>query len=257
MTPFPLEAIRDASQRQLAAERQEAAEIVETTPRDLSPAIDAFARTLGGSDPAFIPVVPDPHGLYGWCSDGVREKIRHDGGRCLFGWTIWEWPGVMATAEFHAVWESGAEELLDITPKPKEETRILFVPDRNYPEDFDFDMRPRNRRHRLYTEQDAAPTAASLNAALSGAKRQYEEKRARKAGRSLEDWLLAKVPRDPLAEKIDLLIATCDAFDEHFDTLGTAGLVAVDKKFEALMQRRLTLQRDVKREVQRRLLATD
>src|SRR5690242_51391 len=98
--------------------------ISETTPSLITDAISKFAKNLSGSKPVFIPVIADNYGLYGWCADGVKEKINHDGGSIVFGWTIWKWPQVRLTAEFHAVWESPTHDLIDITPKPHGETNI-------------------------------------------------------------------------------------------------------------------------------------
>ena|SRR5881394_1030207 len=100
----------------------------ETTPASITSPINSFAQKLGQEPPRYVPVVKDSTGLYGWCSDGVLEKIKHDGGGIRFGWTIWEWPRVLLTGEFHAVWHDPSGELIDITSKPHEEDRIVFVP---------------------------------------------------------------------------------------------------------------------------------
>jgi hypothetical protein len=47
----------------------------------------------------------------------------------VIGWTIWEWPRVLIEAEFHCVWRQSDGTLLDITPKPVQVPRILFLPD--------------------------------------------------------------------------------------------------------------------------------
>jgi hypothetical protein len=111
----------------------------ETTPAAITSQIQAFAASLCSEKPMRLPVEPDLYGLYGWCSDGVLEKVKNDGGGIVFGWTIWEWPRVLLTAEFHAVWSAPNGELADITPKPHGETDIVFVPDRTYSQSFDFD----------------------------------------------------------------------------------------------------------------------
>lgn len=69
----------------------------ETSPKGTSPQIHEFAKDLGGVA-SVVPVVVDECGLYGWCSDGVIEKVRRDGGGILFGWIIWEWAGLLLTA---------------------------------------------------------------------------------------------------------------------------------------------------------------
>jgi len=122
-----LSAIKAASAEHLRLAQMDAAEISETTPSQVTNQVEAFAEELGGT-PLYVPVVADEQGLYGWCSDGVREKVKAEGGAIVFGWTIWEWPRVMLTAEFHAVWRNDAGEMFDITPKPGGEQRILFVP---------------------------------------------------------------------------------------------------------------------------------
>jgi hypothetical protein len=79
----------------------------ETTPAELNTLHSEFSKRLCESGaPEFVPVEDDAYGLFGFCEDGVREKIRNDAGSIMFGWVIWEWPGVLLTAEFHAVWAS-------------------------------------------------------------------------------------------------------------------------------------------------------
>src|SRR5260370_5619874 len=80
----------------------------ETTREAVTEAVERFAASLGGAA-QFVPVRQDQYGLFGWCSDGVLEKVKHDGGTIRFGWTIWEWPKIFLTAEFHAVWVSKDE----------------------------------------------------------------------------------------------------------------------------------------------------
>jgi hypothetical protein len=59
-------------------------------------------------------------------------------------------------------------------------------------------------------------------------------------------WLRGKLPPDTLGETIDELIAVCDAFDAHFDTLGVAGNVIPDDKFKVLGLRRMKVQERMK-----------
>ena len=132
-----------------------------------------------------MPIIDDPYGLFGWCSDGVAEKIKADGGDIAFGWTIWEWPNVLWTAEFHAVRRSPDGQLIDITPKPKRESRILFVANQSYPETFNFDHRPGNRRQRAYQPADPVQLATERIANLKPSQMAYEQRRAEKAGLSL------------------------------------------------------------------------
>lgn len=231
--------IKAASAQLLADTRAAVSDTQETTPADITPAILNFAEPTLGGTPVFVPVVSDPHGLYGWCSDGVKQKIAADGGGIAFGWIIWEWRDAMLTAEFHAVWRDPDRNLIDITPKPSGEARILFVHDAAYPANFDFDQRPRNRRVRIRADQDLAAAAAALRAKLTPSQERYEQRRADKAGLALDQWLARKVPADPLNDAIDKAIAACVAFEEHYDSLGAAGLIVPDDEF-----RRLALRRD-------------
>jgi hypothetical protein len=61
-------------------------DVSETPPPVITEATTEFANGLGGSELGRIPVVSDEYGLFGWCSDGVREKVKHDGGSivCAF-----------------------------------------------------------------------------------------------------------------------------------------------------------------------------
>lgn len=233
--------------KMLEGERKGADVVNETTPSDMTSELAEFCRALGGDAPTFVPVIDDPHGLYGWCSDGVTEKVKADGGDIVFGWTIWEWPNVLRTAEFHAVWQSPDGALVDITPKPKRETRILFVADRKYPATFNFDNRPGNRRQRLYQPADPAELAADRVGALGPSQLKYELGRAEKAGMSLQHWLEAKVPKDTLAPIIDELISACDDHEAYFDTLGVSGIIAADAKLVQLVRRRMDAQQALKR----------
>lgn len=148
-----------------------------TTPGVITEIIENFAASLGGP-PQFVPVRQDQYGLFNWCSDGVLEKVSNEGGGIRFGWTIWEWPKILLTAEFHAVWITPSGELIDITPKPHRETRIVFVPDESYPADFDFDNRPTNRRFRIPQAPDYKGLAEAEISRMKLPQLEYEQKRA-------------------------------------------------------------------------------
>lgn len=234
--------------RQMSARQFEQAchqtETSESTPTTITPIIETFVSSLNAGPAVYVPVVPDKHGLYGFCSDGVAQKITADGGSVAFGWSIWEWPGLLLTAEFHAVWRDEAGDLNDITPKPGGEDRILFVQDPSYDENFNFDERPRNRRMCAYCGPNRESALKTIRAKLTGGQLRYEEKRAAKANLSLDDWLKRKIPADALAEAVDEVITACDEFDEHFDSLGVAGIIEPDESFVRLAKRRyLALER--------------
>ena len=82
-----------------------------------------------GGEAIYLPVQPEADAVVNECFPNVELKIARAGGRMLCGWQLWEWPHVLVEAEFHAVWLSPEGEMIDITPKPHGEARILFVPD--------------------------------------------------------------------------------------------------------------------------------
>jgi hypothetical protein len=213
----------------------------ETTPNSVTTEITAFSAQLGGIA-EFVPVVDDQYGLFGWCSDGVEEKIRHDGGRLRFGWAIWEWPEVMLTAEFHAVWEDETESRFDITPKPQKEMSILFVADESYPQNFNFDQRPTNRRFRIFHEPDHSAAIGYKIESMKQSQLLYETKRAKKRGLTLAQLLEEKIPSDPLAIMIDRLISVCDRLDIKTDTLSDGqNAFHPDREYIALSQEKIRL----------------
>jgi hypothetical protein len=244
---MPLDMIRVASAQHFEDARADAPNISETTPPIITNEVRDFAASLAKGAPVYVPVIEDHHGLFGWCSDGVGSKIAADGGTFAYGWTIWEWPGVLLTAEFHAVWCDDAGNFFDITPKPGGETRILFLHDPTFAQDFDFDNRPRNRRVRLHQTADPAPAVAEARAKLAGPKLAYEQKRAEKAGMTLDEHLKHKLPRDSLADAIDEVIKTCDGFEEYYDSLARSGPVQPDQRLAALAQRRERAQSEMKK----------
>jgi len=61
----------------------------------------------------------------------VHIQVEKRSGSIQHGWTLWEWPGIFAEGEFHAVWRSPDGQLLDVSPKQDGERRILFAPDPN------------------------------------------------------------------------------------------------------------------------------
>ena len=107
-----------------------------------SEAVAAFVAELSPLPPVSVPLRDDSYGLYGWPADGVRDKIGADGGSIRFGWRLREWPNVLLTAEFHAVWVDPDGTLVDITPAVTGDAPSLFVPDPAYPETFVFDHPP-------------------------------------------------------------------------------------------------------------------
>jgi phage-related protein len=237
---------REAAAQLFAAAASE--RVSETSPRAIDETVAKFAGGLSSERPVIVPVLKDRYGLYGWCSDGVHERIRHEGGHIRYGWTIWEWPRVMLTAEFHAVWLDPSNNLFDITPKPHGETSIVFVPDAAYPSDFDFDKRPGNRQIRIYQPSNDLPTLVEQMAKMKPPQLGYEQRRAEKAGKSLEEWLSAKSRIDPTVKLIDDFLDACATFEAAMEVApkkGT-GVVVGNKELQQSSLRRSRLRQQIR-----------
>jgi hypothetical protein len=170
-----------------------------------SPHVQALLAEINAGAPVKIEQRDDHLGLYGWPADGVRARIEADGGAIRFGWRLREWPDILLTAEYHAVWEEPDGTLVDIAPSIVEDTVTLFAPDDTDP--------PPDLRHRvLHVSPDRSQEIADRIASLKPSQRMYEERRAAKAGKSLHDWIGAKSFTDTLPEAIPAFIAACDAF---------------------------------------------
>src|SRR4028118_1865347 len=103
--------------------------MIPTTPAEITPAIQRLCnRITRGPEPVYVPVDPVAGATPNSCFSNVTAKIAEAGGSQILGWTIWATP-VMVEAEFHALWRSSAGELIDVSPRPHGESRILFLPD--------------------------------------------------------------------------------------------------------------------------------
>lgn len=198
----------------------------EVVPSEVTEVIQALAAELSPLPPMHVPVRRDGHAIYGWPADGVAAKICTDGGTIRLGWRMREWPGILLTAEPHAVWVDPDGTLIDITPGPAAGDRSLFVPVTNYPEPFGADRPPPTRYRVLYQAPDYSAAAAERIARMKSGQRGYEDRRARKAGKTLEEWIYDKYYRDPLPGLIAAFIAACDGFDARLPTL--PGLIETD-----------------------------
>jgi hypothetical protein len=64
------------------------------------------------------------------CFPNVEKIIAAHGGGIQHGWLLWETlPGLMLSAEFHAVWVDKQGMLREVTPKELPFERIAFLPD--------------------------------------------------------------------------------------------------------------------------------
>lgn len=74
---------------------------------------------------------PVPDRAFNDCFVTVDRQVASNGGAPVFGWAIWEIPGVLIEAEFHAVWQQPEGTLLDMSARPLRCDSITFVPDPN------------------------------------------------------------------------------------------------------------------------------
>jgi hypothetical protein len=108
---------------------------------------------------------------------------------------------------------SPSGELIDITPKPQHENRIVFAPDPKYSADFDFLKRPNSHRVRVYRPADPMERARERIAQFNKRQYEYESGRAIRKGMSLEGWVASKLPRDPVPDLIDELLSMAEEKD--------------------------------------------
>jgi hypothetical protein len=192
----------------------------EIVPSTDTEAVQVFTAELSPMPPVVVPLREDDEdGIYGWPADGVRQKISNHGGSISFGWRLREWPEILLAAEFHAVWVDADGALVDITPAVTSGETSLFVSDPNYPETFDSDQRQPTRYKVLHSAPDRSEEIAQRIAQMKPGQRAYEARRAHKAGRTLEEWVLSKYPADPLLLSIAAYIETCNAFEKKLATL--------------------------------------
>jgi len=105
---------------------------MQRVPEKIDNSVATLVEQIGVSEePLYIDVTPEPYAEVKECFSAVNRKVDKDGGSRQLGWEIWQIPGIMIEAEFHAVWKSPKGRLVDVTPKSKPIDRILFIPDRN------------------------------------------------------------------------------------------------------------------------------
>ena len=105
---------------------------MQIVPEKIDHRVNSLVEQIGASEePLYIDVTPEPYAKIKECFSAVNNKVNKDGGSRQLGWQIWQIPGVIIEAEFHAVWKSPKGRLVDITPKSKPINKILFIPDCN------------------------------------------------------------------------------------------------------------------------------
>jgi hypothetical protein len=225
----------------------------ETTPAAITSDIITFCESLKTNPPIYVSVQNDANGMYGVCNLSVLEKIKIDGGTIRFGWTIWEYPGLFITGEFHAVWADPTGMLIDITPKPDGEQCIVFADDPTYPPDFDFRNRPRNHRKRLYQPVDRAKLARDRIATFSESQLRYETKRATLKNMTLDQWVESRVAVDPLPDLIDGFIRDADAMESlyKFHPSGVGTYCCNTSRLEQLARNKQQKLREIEKLIRR------
>jgi len=102
----------------------------QTTPQKITKEILAFCKDIDPkSNPIFVDVHPAREVRFNYCLTDVPEYAWQHGGEAIFGWIIWEVPGLLLEAEFHTCYKDEDGKLINITPKPDGERQILFLPD--------------------------------------------------------------------------------------------------------------------------------
>lgn len=99
-------------------------------PLQISDEIVALCESIASaSSPVFVPIKPAPTAEADECFNVVGTRVKNNGGQMILGWQIWETPGVILEAEFHAVWQHPKGKWLDLTPKRVKTHQTLFLPD--------------------------------------------------------------------------------------------------------------------------------
>ncbi|WP_313952800.1 hypothetical protein [Accumulibacter sp.] len=102
------------------------------TPAEVSRELASLCASLAPSvEPIYVSAKPIEGAPANECFPLVEATVSREGGDALFGWSLWEFPGVFVEAEFHVVWSSPTEELIDVTPKNHSVGRILFLPSKD------------------------------------------------------------------------------------------------------------------------------
>lgn len=101
-----------------------------TTPESITPDILMLCYGLDPTTrPGYVEIRPAPGARINRRFHNAQERVRTRGGTIQYGWRVWEWPGILLQADFHAVWAHPIGKYIDVTPCEYGEPRILFHPD--------------------------------------------------------------------------------------------------------------------------------
>ena len=87
-----------------------------------------LAKISSNEKPRYVPCRPIPNAPINECFPLVEKAIALKGGKRVLGWQIWK-NKLLIESEFHAIWEKPNGECIDITPKIRPFSEILFIPD--------------------------------------------------------------------------------------------------------------------------------
>ena len=96
-----------------------------------APHVTMFCQeVVAGAVPVLVVCAPDQRALQMDCFETVDQRVREEGGTRVLGWAIWEIPGILIEAEFHAVWSYPVGgKLFDIAKRQASFPTITFVAD--------------------------------------------------------------------------------------------------------------------------------
>ncbi|WP_319414605.1 SEC-C domain-containing protein [uncultured Cohaesibacter sp.] len=107
--------------------------MVTSTPKRIAKTVLDFCRTINpDASPQFVPVRPAIEAEQNECFLNVETRIKSEGGSLVNGWCIWLWPQVFIEAEHHGVWKTVEGKLIDVSPKPQNEKKIVFLEDPSF-----------------------------------------------------------------------------------------------------------------------------
>lgn len=118
--------------------------ILSGPPRTISSEILTLCDEIAPAEtPRFIKLAPSETARVRECFFNVLDQVEKAGGDLVYGWAIWEWPGVFIEAEHHAAWLHEGQ-LVDVTPHEYPADRVLFLPDPSAVYDFEKSTRRNN-----------------------------------------------------------------------------------------------------------------
>ena len=103
--------------------------LIPEIPKKDDPFLKKLIETIGiTAAPVLVKIKPCPGAIVSECFPNVDKKIEKNGGTRIVGWQIWRTKNLIE-AEFHAVWKSDKNVLIDITPKIVPMSEIMFIED--------------------------------------------------------------------------------------------------------------------------------